>query len=104
MGPKKKAAKGDKKKDPSDEEEDKGPSIFSELLTKQVQDIEARLEQPVTKINIENIEFESLVQKLSDDIVRFKTDNERLEKKSKLTAKEIERDADQREISIKTHV
>lgn len=94
MPPKKKG--GDKKKEAPIEEEDKGPSIYTELLTKQVEDIEPRLEQPIPKINSENIEFESLVQKLQDDIERFKKDNERLEKKSFMTKKEISRDKDQR--------
>lgn len=60
MPPKKK----EKKKESADDDEDKGPTIWSELLTKQVPEIETHLDAPVAKINTENVEFESLVQKL----------------------------------------
>ena len=77
-------------------EEYLGPNIYEEIRNKPITEIEVNLLQPVPRLNVENMEFESLVEKIQDDIVRLVADNKRLQAKDEITKKTIVKQGDNR--------
>ena len=75
MPPKKKA-----EKKPGDELEFKGPTIYSELLTKQIKELNVNLQAPDEILIQENVEFEILVERIEAQCKRLEDDNLRLAK------------------------
>jgi hypothetical protein len=72
MSKKKQAGKDDKKKgDDGDKPEFEGPSIYDELIEKEVAELEVHLDAPIEILLKENIEFEVLTERLQSEIDRY---------------------------------
>lgn len=61
-------------------EENDGPSIYKELLIKQVPELKLDLDAPVSVLLQENVEFEILVDRIELQCKRIEKDNQRLER------------------------
>ena len=71
-----------KKKDsPSALQENPGPSVYQDLLTKSIQELSVNLDQPLDYIELENFEFEALAERLQEDCKRLEQANASLMKK-----------------------
>ena len=76
MSKKKNAQKGGKK---AEGEPKDIPSIFEDLRTKQIPELEPDLSQPIEHIMKENTEFSVLTDRLQFIITRLEEDNSRLQ-------------------------